>query len=109
MKRLFLSLFVLATTFSAIAQSEAKYRKIDSLLNHFSRNDKFMGVISIREKGKPVFDKAYGYADVEAKVKATPDTKYKIGSVTKMFTSAMIFQLVDEKKLKLDMKLSDFY
>jgi len=109
MKRLFLSLFVLATTFSAIAQSEAKYRKIDSLLNHFSRNDKFMGVISIREKGKPVFEKAYGYADVEAKVKATPDTKYKIGSVTKMFTSAMIFQLVDEKKLKLDMKLSDFF
>ncbi|MCW4468664.1 beta-lactamase family protein [Flavobacterium sp. MFBS3-15] len=109
MKRLFLSLFVLAITIPALAQSEAKYRKIDSLMNHFSRNNKFMGVLSIREKGRPVFEKAYGFADVEAKVKATPDTKYKIGSVTKMFTSAMIFQLVDEKKLKLDMKLSDFF
>lgn len=109
MKRLFLSLFVLAITIPALAQSQAKYQKIDSLMNHFSRNDKFMGVLSIREKGKPVFEKAYGYADAEAKVKATPDTKYKIGSVTKMFTSAMIFQLVDEKKLKLDMKLSDFF
>lgn len=109
MKRLFLSLFVLAITIPALAQSQAKYQKIDSLMNHFSRNDKFMGILSIREKGKPVFEQAYGYADVETKLKATPDTKYKIGSVTKMFTSAMIFQLVDEKKLKLDMKLSDFF
>jgi CubicO group peptidase (beta-lactamase class C family) len=109
MKRVFLSLFVLAITIPARAQSQAKYQKIDSLMNHFSRSDKFMGVLSIREKGKPVFEKAYGYADVETRVKATPDTKYKIGSVTNVFTSVMIFQLVDEKKLKLDTKLSEFF
>ncbi len=109
MKNLFLSLFVLAITLPVFAQSEAKYRKIDSLLNHYSRNDKFMGVLSILEKGRIVYEKAYGLSDVEAKVKATPDTKYKIGSVTKLFTSAIIFQLVDEKKLKLETRLSDFF
>ncbi|WP_294818452.1 serine hydrolase domain-containing protein [uncultured Flavobacterium sp.] len=109
MKKLFLSLFVLAFTVTAYAQSEAKYRKIDSLLVHFSKNDKFMGALAIREKGRLVFEKSYGYADVEAKAKAEPNTKYKIGAVTKMFTSAMIFQLVDEKKLKLNMTLYDFY
>ncbi len=109
MKKLFLSLFVLAFTLPALAQGEARYRKIDSLLTYFNKNDKFMGAISIREKGRVVFEKAYGFSDVEAKVKAAPDTKYKIGGVTKMFTSTIIFQLIDEKKLKLDTKLFEYF
>ena len=36
-------------------------------------------------------------------------TKFRIGSITKMFTSSMIFQLIEEGKLKLDSKLSEFY
>jgi len=67
-----------------------------------------MGSIAIREKNNVVFEKAYGYSDVAAKAKATPVTKYKIGSITNIFTSAIIFQLIEEKKLTLDTKLSQF-
>ncbi|MEL1245666.1 serine hydrolase domain-containing protein [Flavobacterium sp. DGU11] len=109
MKKLFLSLFVLAITLPAFAQGEAKYRKIDSLLVYFNRNDKFMGALSIREKGRVVFEKAYGFTDIDTKAKATPDTRYKIGSVTEMFTAAIVFQLIEEKKLTLDTKLSEFF
>jgi len=109
MRKLFASLFIMGLSLSATAQGEAKYRKIDSLLTHFNRNNKFMGAVCIREQGRVVFDKAYGFADVETKTAAASDTRYKIGSVTKMFTATIIFQLVEEKKLKLETKLSEFY
>src|SRR5690606_20904769 len=59
--------------------------------------------------GKVIFDKAYGFSDAANNKKATPLTKYKIGSITKMFTAAVIFQLIEEKKLTLDTPLSTFY
>jgi CubicO group peptidase (beta-lactamase class C family) len=46
-------------------------------------------------------DKGYGYADIENKVEATPDTIYRVGSVTKQFTAVAILQLHDAGKLKL--------
>ncbi|RZJ69202.1 MAG: class A beta-lactamase-related serine hydrolase [Flavobacterium sp.] len=108
MKKFFLLLLIATLPLGSFAQ-EARFAKIDSLLNHFYANNKFMGSIAIREKNKVVFAKAYGYADLENNTKATPQTKYKIGSITKMFTAAMIFQLIEEKKLKLDTKLSEFF
>lgn len=98
---------VIAAT--ATAQTDAKFAKIDSLLRYLANNNRFMGSVAIREKDKVVFERAYGFADLENKVKATPTTKYKIGSITKMFTSAVIFQLIEEKKLMLDTKLSTYY
>ena len=100
---------MLAAPSFAQQQEGAKFRKIDSLLTYLYTNNKFMGSIAIQEKGTVVFEKAYGYAEAETKTPATSKTKYKVGSVTKMFTSAIIFQLIEEKKLTLDTKLSEFF
>lgn len=110
MKKTFFSLLAFVLASPLFAQNDAaKFRKIDSLLNYLYTNNKFMGSIAIQEKGKVVFEKAYGFAEVESKTKASPKTKYKIGSITKMFTSVIVFQLIEEKKLKLDTKLSEFF
>jgi CubicO group peptidase (beta-lactamase class C family) len=111
MKRTLLSLFAFMLAVPTFAQQHegAKFRKIDSLLTYLYANNKFMGSIAIAEKGEIAFEKAYGYADADSKTPANPKTKYKIGSITKMFTSAIIFQLVEEKKLTLDTKLSEFF
>ncbi len=109
MKKYLFILFTISATITTYAQSEPKFQKIDSVLTYFTTNDKFMGSVTIREKDKVVFNKAYGYANLENKVKANIDTKYKIGSITKMFTSSIIFQLIEEKKLTLDTKLSEYY
>lgn len=111
MKKTLLSLLTIVFAGPAFAQQTdlAKFKKIDSLLTYLSANKKFMGQVAIQEKGKVVFDKAYGFANAENKLAATPDTKYKIGSVTKIFTAAMIFQLIEEKKLNLNRPLSEFY
>lgn len=68
-----------------------------------------MGSFCIREGENVVYNKAYGFADVDKKIEADRLTKYKIGSITKTFTSAMIFQLIDEKKLRLETKLDKFF
>jgi CubicO group peptidase (beta-lactamase class C family) len=68
-----------------------------------------MGSLSILEKDKIVFSKAYGLAELSSGKKLDPTTKLKIGSITKTFTATMIMQLADEKKLSLDTKLSQFY
>lgn len=105
-KSILLALLVVITS-SSFAQT--KYQKLDSLLNYLYENDRFMGSVSIRENNKETFSKAYGYADFNKKVLADPQTKYKVGSITKTFTATIIFQLIEENKLALDTKLSKFY
>ncbi len=110
MKKTFLLLFSLLTATAATAQQDgARFRKVDSLMTYLYDNGKFMGTLALSEKGKIVFEKSYGYSDLEGNIAATPETKYKVGSVAKMFTSAIIFQLIEEKKLTPDTKLSQFF
>jgi len=49
-----------------------------------------------------VWAKGYGYSDLEKKTPTTPSTIYRIGSITKLFTSTAILQLRDQGKLRLD-------
>lgn len=104
-KLIYLLLFVTTVGFS----QQTQYQKIDSLLTFLNQNNKFMGSIALRENDKVVFAKTYGYADVEANKLLNNDTKLKIGSITKTFTATLIMQLIDEKKLSLETKLSKFY
>lgn len=52
--------------------------------------------------GEIVWELAVGAADVDAGVAATPDTQYRMGSITKTFTAAAIMQLRDAGKLDLE-------
>ena len=59
-------------------------------------------VISVVKDGKLFFAKGYGVADVEKKTPVVPDkTIFRIGSITKVFTSTAVMQLADRKKIKL--------
>lgn len=106
MKKL-IYLFLLLTSIAFSQQT--KFQKVDSLLTFLNTNNKFMGSIALRENDKIVFAKTYGYADVETNKLLDTNTKLKIGSITKTFTATIIMQLIDEKKLTLDTKLSKFY
>jgi CubicO group peptidase (beta-lactamase class C family) len=66
-----------------------------------------MSVI-VTEGGRTVYAGARGLANVEQGVAITPQTVFRLGSITKQFTSAVIMQLVDEGKVSLDDPLSRF-
>ncbi len=100
---------ILFVLFSTIGLAQERFQRLDSLLTYLNENNKFMGSVSLREGEEIVFSKAYGYADIDANIKADNTTKYKIGSITKTFTATIIMQLIEEKKLRLESKLTKFY
>lgn len=107
-----LVIFLLANIISvSLAQNSLDTAKLDSLLTYFSANNKMMGDIAIARSGKNLFVKAYGFSYInnDKKIPAEPNSRYRIGSISKMFTAVMIFQLIEEKKLGLDVPLSDFF
>ena len=57
--------------------------------------------VAVVKDQEVIWSKGYGYADAEKKVEATPETIYRIASITKLFTSTAILQLRDQGKLNL--------
>jgi len=108
---------ILAIAFIAVAINVTAYgqnvdkAKLDSFFNILAANNKQMGSIAISVGGKLVYQNAIGYSAVSGdnKTPATVKTKYRIGSVTKMFTGTMIFQLIEEKKITLETPLSTWF
>ena len=84
-------------------------QKLDSFFKLIESNQKGMGSISIFENGKETYHNAFGFASKEDNKMATDKTKYRIGSVSKTFTASIILKLIEEGKLSLTTKLSDFY
>src|SRR5262245_34724564 len=57
---------------------------------------------------KVLWEKGFGFADLENRVPATPDTLYSIASLTKTFAATLIMQLVEQRKLDLDEPISHY-
>ena len=76
-----------------------------------SEKNKAMGSLAISKKGTVIYSNAFGYASINGanKIPATTQTKYRIGSITKMFTAVIIFQLIEENKLSLDNTLDKYF
>lgn len=85
--------------------------KLDSLFTALETNSKAMGSVAIRQDGKLVYSKAVGMATFnEGKPAAsTPATVYRIGSISKMYTAALVFLLIQQDKLSMETTLSEFY
>ncbi len=109
---LFVFLIVSLPFILLVANSKAhdkKTEKIDALFADYARpNAPGASVIVIR-KGKVLFKKAYGLANLEHKIPNTTSTNFRLASVTKQFTAMAIMILVDRKKLSYYDHLADFF
>ena len=65
--------------------------------------------ILVARDGKILFSHGYGLADREKQIPATPETRFRIGSVTKQFTAAAILHLAQEGKLSIDDSLAKYF
>jgi D-alanyl-D-alanine carboxypeptidase len=65
--------------------------------------------VLVAKDGVPVLRKAYGLANREWNVANTPDTKFRLGSLTKAFTATAILQLQETGKLSIDDPISKYY
>lgn len=83
---------------------------LDALIPSQLRNRNIAGaVISVVKDGQVLFQKGYGYADVEEKKPVLPDqTLFRPGSISKLFTATAVMQLVEQGKLDLDRDINDY-
>lgn len=115
----FLVMISVFTIQSAMGQNHTRDQKdntipvgiessLDYLIYDYVVNHQFMGSVLVAEKGKILFSKGYGLANVEKNMPNTPHTRFGIGSITKQFTAMLVTQLVEQGKLKLDNTISSF-
>ena len=82
--------------------------ELGELLTSLTGNGQFSGVVSIRQGDQVLFEEAYGYADRSWKVRNTLNTRFRIASVSKLFTAVSILKLVDAGQLTLDEEIVRF-
>ena len=94
----------------AVAQNGAKDHatKIQEVLSTAHKYRVFNGSALVAENGKVIYKGAFGMANMEWAIPNAPDTRFRIGSITKQFTSMLTLQLVEQGKIKLDGKISDY-
>ena len=91
--RSFFSILFVLFSVTSFAQ-EKKFLAIDSLFQILDENNRFMGSLSISENGKIIYSKSIGKDDEASGKLSNNLTKYRIGSISKMFTASLIFQAI---------------
>jgi len=98
--------FLLASTSDAFSQT--KSQQIDQLLKKYAEYGLFNGSALVAENGKPIYRQGFGMANMEWDIPNAPNTKHRLGSITKQFTAALILQLAEQGKLKLDVPITTY-
>ena len=109
-KTLFAVLLTLASFTAGHAQTLDK-AKLDQFFDRLAEKNKAMGSLTIAKAGNVIYTRTIGYSRINGTEKEplTAATRFRIGSITKMFTAAMTFQLAEERKLKLSDTLDKFF
>ena len=99
---------IIQLTFLLDSFGQTKAEKIDELMRLNNEYGQFNGSVLVAENGKVIFKKGFGMANMEWEVPNQPDTKHRLGSVTKQFTAMLILQLVEEGKLDLKAPITTY-
>lgn len=108
MKRLALTLLVLAL--AACASTDAnRVRSFEREADEIRNTLRIPGLsAAIVENQRVLWTRGFGYADIENRVPATPDTLYSVASVTKTFGSTLLMQLVEKGQVALDEPIAPY-
>lgn len=90
------------------SQNPLNTGKLDSFFTILSEKNQAMGSFALHRSGQTVYTRCIGLADSTG-TPAPADARYRVGSITKVFTAVLIHQLVEAGKLTYETRLSDFY
>jgi CubicO group peptidase (beta-lactamase class C family) len=99
--------FVAVPVFSANINSNIE-SKVDHYINAYVKLHEFSGSILIAQKGRDIVNKGYGMADREHGIRNSPETVFRIASLTKQFTAMAIMMLEEKGLLDLDDSLTKY-
>jgi CubicO group peptidase (beta-lactamase class C family) len=90
-------------------REKTREEKIDIFLSDIYQGNKPGAAVIVTQKGKTVFRKGYGLANLELGIPIKPDMVFRLGSITKQFTATAIMILAEENKISLEDKISKFF
>lgn len=82
------------------------YKQINKLIEEKVDKNQFSGVVLIKKGNEEVFSGAYGYANRTWRINNTLNTRFRVASISKMFTAVAILQLIERGKLSLNTKVA---
>src|SRR5580692_8524815 len=82
--------------------------QIDTLVSQYADCCSFTGTVLVSEHNRVIFKKGFGLANREWNIPNTPDVKFRLGSITKQFTSMLVMQQVAKGSIKLEGHLFDY-
>jgi CubicO group peptidase (beta-lactamase class C family) len=98
-----LSVLAVCLLFVPLSSGAAtRQQELDRLVQQYHQLRQFNGSVLVANEKGVLLKKGYGSANFEWNVPNTPDTKFRLASVSKQFTATLILQLVAEGKLQLD-------
>ncbi|MCE7993734.1 MAG: beta-lactamase family protein [Roseivirga sp.] len=109
-KRLALASLLIFIPFTPAHSQGIDEDKLDSFFDRLNEKNEAMGSLVSVKDGRTLYSRSIGYSEISEtkKTPITANTRFRVGSVTKMFTAVMILQLVEEGKLKLNDRLDKY-
>ncbi len=102
-------ILALVAASQARARGAADARQgIDTLLARYQELGLFNGSALVADRGEVVLRKGYGLANMEWGIANTPDTKFRLGSITKQFTATLVMQLVEKDQIDLSAPITRY-
>lgn len=99
---LLLSFFICCISQHSMGQN--RETELESFFSQIDKNGDISGSVLVAENGRILYQKSFGYADIQNKVHNTANTLFQIASVSKLFTAIAVLQLYEQKKLNLTEK-----
>lgn len=106
--RLFVLVVLSCAAYSG-ALAAVDTRELDRFVDALGATDSAMMGVVISQNEQVVYERYSGYRGIEQNLPLNRTTQFRVGSITKMYTSVMIMQLVEEGKLSLATPLFDFF
>lgn len=97
----FLTVLIFQLVVSIVALGTGQVQQIDSLMRLYHEHNNFHGTVLVAKNGEVVFSRGYGLANMEHGVSNTPNTKFRIASISKQFTAMLIMQQVQAGTMSL--------
>ncbi len=102
------TIWVADSKIPASGKTDRRFESLDRLFTSYLKKHQLPGAtVAVSFRGKMIYERGFGYADVDTKQVVKPDALMRIASVSKPITGAAILQLVDRGKLKLDDRVFD--
>lgn len=109
MKKTFQYLILLFFLTSTVFSQDFDKNKLDQYFNSLESNNRFMGSVAVSKNGEIIYSKTVGFSDVENSIKADKNSKYRIGSISKTFTSVLVMKAIEESKLTLTQTIDKYF